>query len=141
MNFPSVIPTPVQSPSSLGFSINPQLALSGIPYMSIGSYFNLGNSYEGPQPRTDTNLTYADNFTWVKGNHSLKFGGSFEQFRVHNPFGYLNNGYYSYNGGGLYSSGDPLIDFVMGIPDSYEQANDGLIDAVATEKYAYAQDN
>ena len=141
LNFPSVIPTPVQSPSSLGFSINPQLALSGIPYMSIGSYFNLGNSYEGPQPRTDTNLTYADNFTWVKGNHSLKFGGSFEQFRVHNPFGYLNNGYYSYNGGGLYSSGDPLIDFVMGIPDSYEQANDGLIDAVATEKYAYAQDN
>jgi hypothetical protein len=140
-NFPSVIPTPIQSPSALGFSINPQLAQSGIPYMSIGSYFSLGNSYEGPQPRTDTNLTYADNFTWVIGNHSLKFGGSFEVFRVHNPFGYLNNGYYSYNGGGTYSSGDPLIDFAMGIPDSYEQANDGFIDAVATEKYAFFQDN
>ncbi len=140
-NFPSVIPTPIQSPSSLGFAINPQLAQSGIPYMAIGNYFNLGNSFEGPQPRTDTNLTYADNFTWVRGNHSLKFGGSFEVFRVHNPFGYLNNGYYSYNGGGTYSSGDPLIDFVMGIPDSYEQANDGFVDAVSTEKYAFAQDN
>jgi len=140
-NYPSVIPTPVQQPSALGFSINPQLSLSGIPFMSIGSYFDLGNSYEGPQPRTDTNLTYADNFTWIRGNHSLKFGGSFEQFRVHNPFGYLNNGSYGYNGGGTYSSGDPLIDFVLGIPDTYEQANDGFIDAVANEVYAYGQDN
>lgn len=140
-NFPSVIPTPVQSPSSLGFSINPQLALSGIPYISINGYFNLGNSFEGPQPRTDTNLTYADAFTWVKGNHSLKFGGSFEQFRVHNPFGYLNNGDYSYGGQGLYSSGDPILDFVMGIPDNFSQANDGFIDAVTTETYAFAQDN
>ena len=141
LNYPSVIPSPVQQPSSLGFSINPQLAQSGIPYMSIGGYFALGNSYEGPQPRTDTNLTYADNFTWIRGNHSLKFGASYEQFRVHNPFGYLNNGYYYYDASGSYTSGDPLIDFVMGIPDGYEQANDGFIDAFATETYAYFQDN
>jgi hypothetical protein len=140
-NYPSVIPTPIQQPGALGFAINPQLAQSGIPYIGVGSYFNLGNSYEGPQPRIDTNLTYADNFTWVRGNHSLKFGGSFEQFRVHNPFGYLNNGLYSFNGGGTYSSGDPLIDFTLGIPDSFEQANDGFIDAVANEGYVFAQDN
>src|SRR5580658_3262290 len=141
LNFPAVIPTPVQDPSTLGFSINPQLALSGIPYMSVGNYFSLGNSYEGPQPRTDTNMTYADNFSWIRGNHALKFGGSFEQFRVHNPFGYLNNGYYYNSGGGVYSSGDPLIDFALGIPDGYEQANDGFIDAIAQEFFGYAQDN
>jgi hypothetical protein len=145
LNFPSVIPSPVQSPSSLGFDINPQLSLAGIPYMAVGEYFSLGNSYEGPQPRTDTNLTYADNFTWIKGNHSLKFGASYEQFRVSNPFGYLNNGYYYYygglTGGGLYSSGDPLLDFAMGIPDGYEQTNDGFIDALSSETFAYFQDN
>jgi hypothetical protein len=141
LNFPSVIPTPVQSPTTLGFSINPQLAQSGVPYIGVGNLFNLGNSFEGPQPRIDTNLTYADNFTWIRGNHSLKFGGSFEQFRVHNPFGYLNNGDYSFNGGGTYSSGDPIIDFALGIPDTFEQANDGFIDAVANEIYGYAQDN
>jgi hypothetical protein len=141
LNYPSVIPTPVQDPSSLGFQIHPQLGQSGIPFMSIGNYFSLGNSYEGPQPRTDTNAIYADNFSWIRGNHSLKFGASFEQFRVDNPFGYLNNGYYSNGGTGVYSSGDPLIDFALGIPDSYEQANDGFIDAVAQELFAYAQDN
>ena len=140
-NFPSVIPANPLQPTSLGFSINPQLSQSGVPYMGIGNYFNLGNSYEGPQPRTDTNLDYRDDLTWTRGNHTFKFGGLFEQFRVHNPFGYLNNGLYSYNGGGTYSSGDPLIDFALGIPDQFEQANDGFVDVIAQEGYAYAQDS
>ena len=143
-NFPSVIATNNTSPSSLGFAITPQLSGSGsagVPYMAIGNYFDLGNSFEGPQPRIDSNLTYSDAFSWIRGSHSLKLGGSFEQFRVHNPFGLYNNGNYGFNGGGQYSSGDPLIDFVLGIPDSYDQTNDGYIDAVSTETYAYAQDN
>jgi hypothetical protein len=140
-NFSAVIPANPMAPSSFGFSINPQLSQSGLPYLGIGNYFALGFSFEGPQPRLDTNLSYADNYSWVRGNHSLKFGASFEQFRVHNPFGYYNNGIYNFAGGGEYSSGDPLLDFALGIADSYNQTNDGFIDAVAAETYAYAQDN
>ncbi len=146
LNFPAVIPAQSVQPSSLGFNIAPELPLgAGVPYIGIGGLFSLGFSFEGPQPRTDTNLTYADSFTVVRGNHNLKLGASFEQFRVHNPFGYLNNGDFSFYGGlaggGEYSSGDPAIDFVLGIPDTYAQTNDGFIDAVANEIYAYGQDN
>jgi hypothetical protein len=140
-NFPTVEPSQIVQPSSYGFNITPNISQAGLPYMSIGANFNLGFSFEGPQPRTDTNLTIADNFSWVLGSHSLKFGASFEQFRVDNPFAYLNNGYYYYDGSSPYTSGDPLIDFVMGVPDGYEQTSDGFINAVATERYAYAQDN
>jgi hypothetical protein len=145
-NFAAVIPAQPVQPSTAGFDITPQLAAgAGIPYIGVGGLFNLGFSFEGPQPRLDTNLTYLDSFTWVRGNHTLKFGASFEQFRVHNPFGYYNNGSYSFDGGvaggGDYSSGDPLIDFVLGIPDTYSQTNDGFIDAVANETYFYVQDN
>ncbi len=140
-NFVAVNPQTVVAPNSFGFSITPQLAQSSLPFIGIGSDFNLGFSADGPQPRIDTNLTYADNLTWVHGNHSLKFGGLYEQFRVHNPFGYLNNGYYAYNGQGQYSSGDPVLDFVLGIPDQYQQTSDGFIDAIAMESYAYAQDS
>ena len=70
---------------------------------------------------------------------------SYEQFRVDNPFAYLNNGYYYFaggtGGGGLYSSGDPYLDFELGIPDGYEQTSNGFIDALAAETYAYAQDS
>jgi hypothetical protein len=140
-NFPAVEPAQIVQPSSYGFAISPNISQAGLPYMSIGPYFSLGFSYEGPQPRLDENTSFADNFTWVRGNHNLKFGASFEQFRVNNPFAYLNNGYYYYNGASIYSSGDPLLDFVMGIPDGYEQTSDGFINALASEKYAYAQDN
>jgi hypothetical protein len=137
----AVSPAQITPPSSAGFAINPQDPESGIPYIGVGSYFSLGFSFEGPQPRLDTNLTYADNFTWILGNHSLKFGGQFEQFRVHNPFDLYNNGYYSFGGGGSYSSGDPLIDFALGVPDIYYQSNNGFINSVASELYGYVQDN
>lgn len=137
----AVSPLKVVSPASAGFSISPQDPHSGIPYIGVGNYFDLGFSFEGPQPRLDTNLTYSDNFTWVHGNHTLKFGFSYEQFRVHNPFDVYNNGYYSFNGGGAYSSGDPLIDFSLGVPDAYYQSNNGFVDALASEEYAYGQDN
>ena len=131
----------VVQPSSLGFSINSQDPAAGVPYIAVGSYFNLGFSFEGPQPRLDTNLSYADNFTWIHGNHSIKFGGLFEQFRVHNPFDLYNNGYYSFGGTGQFSSGDPLIDFALGVPDNYYQSNNGFINAVSEELYGYVQDN
>jgi hypothetical protein len=139
--YAAVSPQQVVAPSSLGFAINPQDPESGVPYIGVGSYFSLGFSFEGPQPRLDTNLVYADNFTWIKGNHSVKFGGQFEQFRVHNPFDVYNNGYFGFNGGGPYSSGDPLLDFALGVPDVYEQSNNGFINSVASEIYGYVQDN
>jgi hypothetical protein len=143
--FGALMPAQVVAPASAGFSITPQDPSSGLPYLTIGSYFNLGFNYQGPQPRLDTNLTFADNFTWIRGSHSLKFGGQFEQFRVRNPFDVYNNGFYAFEGGamggGPYSSGDPLLDFALGIPDLYYQSNNGFIDAVASELFAYAQDS
>jgi hypothetical protein len=138
--FATVSPDPEVQPSTLGFAITPQLAPAA-PFIGIGNYFNLGFSPDGPQPRTDSNLTYADSFTWVLGNHTFKLGASYEQFRVHNPFGARNNGDYGFDGTGTYSSGDPLIDFALGIPDTFTQESGGLIDALAAESYAYAQDN
>lgn len=145
-DFAAVEPQNPALPSSFGFTgIVPQnTSAPGFPYLSIGS-FTLGNSYEGPQPRLDTNLSYNDNFTRIIGNHSLKLGASYEQFRVDNPFAYLNNGYYFFDGGtqggGLYTSGDPFLDFELGIPDGYEQTSNGSINALAGEAYAYAQDS
>jgi hypothetical protein len=141
-NFASLEPANPALPSSFGFTgITPQdTAAPGFPYVAVGQ-FAIGNSYEGPQPRLDTNLSYADNFTRILGNHSLKLGASYEQFRVDNPFALYNNGLFNFGGAGLYSSGDPILDFELGIPDSYAQTSDGRIDVLAAETYAYAQDS
>jgi hypothetical protein len=140
-NYSAVNPLTVTPPASAGFNISPQAAASGLPNMGLTGYFTLGFSFEGPQPRKDTNLLASDTFTKIVGNHNMKFGVLFEQFGVNNPYYADNNGVFDYSGGGTYSSGDPAIDFVLGIPDSYVQASGSIIDAYSREYYAFAQDS
>lgn len=141
-NYAAVEPAKVVNPASLGFSINPQdPSASGVPFMGLTGLFDLGFSRNGPQPRKDENLDFADNFTKIVGNHNMKFGAHVEKFVVSNPYYANNSGTYGFAGTGSYSSGDPLIDFLMGIPDSYAQGTGGFIDASSWELYFYAQDN
>ena len=120
-NFAAVEPAHVVQPSSYGFDISPQAPQANLPLINVtglnGTSAFLGFTFEGPQPRKDTNLTGADNFSKILGNHSLKFGVSYEQFGVNNPYFSNNNGNYSFAGAGTYSSGDPILDYVLGIPD------------------------
>ena len=140
-NFAAVNPAQIVTPGSYGFAITPQSSQAGLPLISLSSYFSLGFSNEGPQPRKDSNLLGSDIFTKIIGSHSLKFGVTFEQFGVDNPYYSDNNGVYSFNGSGTYSSGDPAIDFLLGIPDQYQQTSGSLIDAISHEYYAFAQDS
>jgi len=140
-NFAAVEPAKIVAPSSVGFDIYPNNPASGVPYMSLSGLFNLGFTREGPQPRKDTNLTAGDNYTWIFRSHALKFGASVEQFRVNNPYSADNSGSFSFAGSGKYSSGDPGIDFLLGIPSTYQQTSDGFTDTVAYEYYAFAQDS
>jgi len=141
LNYSAVNPSSIVDPKSLGFKINPQSSASGVPLMQLTGLFSLGFTYEGPQPRKDTNISYSDNFSHVIGNHDLKFGAQVEQFRVSNPYSADNNGVFAYSGAGVYSSGDPGIDFLLGIPDGYTQTSGGFIDTIAWENYFYGQDS
>jgi len=140
-NYAAVEPATVVAPSSFGFAISPQSPSENLPVMQIKGYFDLGFSFEGPQPRKDSNLLAQDVFTRIIGNHSLKFGGTFEQFGVDNPYYADNDGIYTYTGNGSFSSGDPAIDFLLGVPTTYSQDSGGLVAAISREYYAFAQDS
>ena len=141
--YAAVSPQQVQLPSSAGFqNINPQDAASAsLPTISLNGYFTLGFSNNGPQPRNDQNLGFSETLTKVLGNHNLSFGAFAQKFTVENPFYFNNNGNFAFNGSGAYSSGDPALDFALGIPDSYSQSSGGFIDARAWEGYAFTSDN
>lgn len=150
LNFAAVEPQQVVSPASYGFNINPQDPQMNLPLISVlgldgstpqGAAAFLGFTYEGPQPRKDVNINAADNFTKILGNHSLKFGVLWEQIAESNPYSAENNGVYNYDGAGPYSSGDPVLDFMLGVPDQYAQTSGGFIDLTGREYYAYAQDS
>jgi hypothetical protein len=140
-NYAAVEPAEIVQPSSAGFNITPQSPAAGLPVISLQGYFNLGFSNQGPQPRLDSNMLFQDVFTWIHGNHSVKLGGTFEQFAVNNPYNADNSGFYTMTGSGQFSSGDPAIDFVLGIPDNYSQTSGSQIAATSREYYAFAQDS
>jgi len=143
INFDSGEPATPVSPASLGFSgINPQNTVGvGVPFIGISGYFNLGFGIQGPAPRIDETYQLTDNLSKVIGTHTLKFGFTGERFAVSNPFAFENNGNYTFAGTGLYSTGDPGADFLLGIPDSYIQSSGAHQVERTYEYYFYAQDS
>jgi hypothetical protein len=142
LNLQTVEPQQVVLPSSLGFNITPQnSAAAGAPFISVTGYFSLGFSTNGPQPRIDQTREVADNLSKIVGSHTLKVGFDGKRYDVDNPFNGRNNGSYTFGGGGKYSTGDPMADFLLGIPDSYSQGSGSVIVARTYESYVYAQDS
>jgi hypothetical protein len=141
LNFQSGQPQKVRPPSTVGFPINAQRpAQADYPKMTVTGYFTLGGTNNGPQPRKDQTYQVTDNLTWIKGNHTFKFGYAGRKFQVWNPFLNSNNGSFSFNSGNAFSTGDASLDFLLGIPATYGQGSGSLIIADAYEHYAYAQD-
>lgn len=142
-NSSSVAPLNPMQPSSLGFTgITPQFpSNAGIPAIDVTGYFNLGFSPYGPQP--DINNTYQvnDNFSKVAGAHTLKFGFTGRRYQVTNPYEAFNSGFFSFGGAGIYSTGDPGADFLLGIPDFFVQNSGGFQDFRSYEYYLYIQDS
>ncbi len=141
--FGAVNPQTVAQPASFGFTgIKPQDAAgASMPYVGVTGYFSLGFSTNGPQPRDDQTYELTDNFSHIVGRHTLKFGFDGRRFSVDNPFYGRNNGSFSFSTSGKYSSGDPAINYLLGVPSSYGQGAGGIINARAYEVYLYAQDS
>jgi len=142
LNFKTGQPVTVRQPSSVGFpNILPQLATGAdYPQIAITGYFTLGGTNNGPQPRKDQTYQITDNFSWIKGKHTLKFGYAGRKFQVWNPFANSNDGVFSFDPSAFYSTGDPGLDFLLGIPNTYAQGSGSIIIAQAYEHYFYGQD-
>jgi hypothetical protein len=146
-NFDAVEPQTPVAPSSVGFDINSQNTTgSGLPRMEIDGLnnvsFNLGFSNNGPQPRIDQVIQVDDSFSKIIGRHSLKFGYDGRRFNVSNPFSANNNGNFTFNpslSNGV-TSGDGALDFLFGVPSTYNQGSGAVIQADAFLNYVYAQD-
>ena len=141
-NYQAVFPATPELPSVAGFSITPQSASgAGLPYISVHGLFALGFSEFGPQPRLENLYEGADNFQWVVGRHTMKFGFDLRRWQDFNPALSTNSGFFNFNTFGTYSTGNAGADFLLGIPAFYTQASGGLENSRTREFYSYAQDD
>ena len=98
----------------------------GVPFISVSGGFNIGNNFEGEIPQTGNSFQWSDNLSWVKGTHTMKFGGDARRQRFDQTLFYNVNGFYSYYGGGnndVGYSNDLIPNYLLGLPDTFSQGS------------------
>ncbi len=104
----------------------------GLPQISItGFNFNLGGPFNFPQGRADTTYVVSDTLSYLRGKHSLKFGGEWRRF-YNNNFT-LDTGQFAF----------PNVNsFIAGTANSFSVTLGDRSSAIAQGSLGvYAQDN
>ena len=115
----------------------------GVPDVTISGGFTIGNNFEGELPQVGNSFQWSDNITKVKGNHTLKFGGDIRRMRFDQTLYFEVNGFYNYFGGGTNDAGytDLYPNYLLGLPDTYQQGAAQHENVRTTAVYLFGQDS
>ena len=143
---PAPPPCPA-NPADFGIHSGLGSKLEGVPFIFVDGTGLLGNNPGGQLPQTGNTFQFADNYSRIVGNHSLKFGGDvryqkFDQFLVFDI-----NGDYSFTSSLSGPVGDDVgfdnsyPNYLLGLSTGYLQgsANHELVRTKSV--YLFAQDS
>ena len=131
-------------PNALGVNINSDLQ-TGPPIINLFSTGqNLGFNENVPRKKADNTFAFSDALTWIKGKHSVKAGAKLAFLQENSVYSYSTNGWFFFYGltpqqGGV-GSGTDLADFLMGVPDEYQQYPSGNNNEHQKQWSAFVQD-
>ncbi|HXM64092.1 MAG TPA: carboxypeptidase regulatory-like domain-containing protein [Terriglobales bacterium] len=119
--------------------------ITGVPYVNISGGASFGNNFEGFLPQVGNSFQWSDNLTWVKGNHTFKFGVDIRRARFDQYYYFDVNGEFTFNNSGpnaiLPGDGDNYAEFLLGLTDTYTQGSGQREDIRATAVYPFVQDS
>jgi len=127
----------------------------GVPDISVAGGFSIGNDFEGELPQIGNTYQFSDNFTKVKGNHTMKFGVDLRNQRFFQTLFFSPQGDYTYSGGGLNDfaavrvNSNPNLNgttnlfpnYLMGLPDTDLMGSTNSEDVRGNAFYLFAQDS
>src|SRR5579864_8196767 len=127
-------------PASIGLYLG--TGKLGLPDFDFTNIENLGaTGFSVPRGRTSQSFQILDNFTWLKGRHTLKFGGEFRRAAISNFNDNLERGIFQFTAGvGL--SPDPVVDafanfYTGGTQDTNFCCSFVSVDAGNTQRTTY----
>ncbi len=127
------------------FGITPGLGANheGLPFITISGGAVIGNNFEGELPQVGNTFQWTDSVSYVKGNHTMKFGADVRRNRFDQTLYYNVNGSYTFDSS---SSNAVLFDdnypgFLLGLADTYSQGSAQRENVRSTGVYLFAQDS
>jgi hypothetical protein len=88
--------------------------------VNVNGYFNVGCGTCSPSYLRQNNFQVADDIDIILGRHHISAGGEWVHYRFDLQLGSLANGSFTFNG---QSSNDALLDFMLGLPETFVQGN------------------
>jgi Carboxypeptidase regulatory-like domain/TonB dependent receptor len=116
---------------------------TGMPFVNVSGGFSIGNGWEGELPQVGNSFMWADNLTWVKGPHTMKFGADVRRARFDQTLYYNVSGQFTFNGSTSNSVqyADNYASYLLGLDDSYAQGSAQRENVRTTGLYLFAQDS
>ena len=141
MNVAQAFPaTSLPTPSQLGVGITPDQS-TGPTLIGFTRGLTLGFSPQGPTSLINNTFGASETLTWLKGQHTMKFGFSFSSFQnnTHYDF-YVDGEFFFYGPSTSVGSGNDFADFLLGLPDEYLQFGAAPSNIRSKSYYTFAQD-
>jgi len=134
--------TPFSNKIGITPGLGPQR--EGVPDITVSGGFTIGNNFEGELPQVGNSFQWSDSLTKVVGNHTMKFGADLRRMRFDQTLYFEVSGYYNYFGGGTNDVGfnnDLYPNYLLGLPDTYQQGAAQTENVRTTAVYLFAQDS
>jgi hypothetical protein len=130
---------------SLGITTGLPASFTGVPFVNISGGASFGNNFEGFLPQVGNSFQWSDGLTWVKGNHTFKFGVDVRRARFDQYYYFDVNGEYTFDNSGpngiIPGDGDQYAEFLLGLADGYTQGSGQREDVRSFAAYPFAQDS
>ena len=130
-------------PTKAGITTGLPTSHTGVPFIDVSGGFSIGNGWEGELPQVGNSFMWADNLTWVKGNHQFKFGADVRRSRFDQTLYYSVSGQSTFDGStsNAVQYGDNYPSYLLGLADSYIQGSAQRENVRSTGLYLFAQDS
>ncbi|HEX3820479.1 MAG TPA: carboxypeptidase regulatory-like domain-containing protein [Candidatus Sulfotelmatobacter sp.] len=131
------------NPTQAGITTGLPANRTGVPFVDISGGFAIGNGWEGELPQVGNSFQWSDNLTWVKGNHTFKFGADIRRSRFDQTLFYNVSGQFTFDGStsNAVLADDNYPTYLLGLADSYSQGSGQRENIRSTGVYAFAQDS
>ena len=122
----------------------------GVPNIGVTALSGLGEESDAPFINDDKTIQFVDNFSWILGNHSVKFGGELRRVLYDQIGGVVTRGRFNFDGRytrqpllpAAQRGGAPFADFLLGHMNNSESQVGAPIADFRSNYYAlYIQDN
>jgi len=139
----SLIAGSLSDPTKAGITTGLPSNRTGVPFVNVSGGFAIGNGWEGELPQVGNSFMWADNLTWVKGNHQFKFGADIRRSRFDQTLYYNVSGQFTFDSSTLnaITSADNYPGYLLGTADSYSQGSAQRENVRSTGVYLFAQDS